>query len=1025
MTEEDINPKDNDSNLPIKLKDNVIIESLKDVKENEEKNIKPVNKTLTRTMVVNKKIEENFSLDDLGKIEYAKRHNSANRPLHKIGDFTPNVKFCQCCNLPCQAKGIIEPFHFCDDIDLFSECGLGVTLFFYFFQFMALIMFIGIVVLSISTLIFNLKFTNNIIDICNEYFKGNLEINNPSYCEGYLDSIKERNRRFYRWILRFSSDNIYIYRHIPELLNSTNNNINDVVINYSVLNFCFLITVFILNIFFIIFIKAQALKARLLNFSIRDFIEKKKKKNPLFMRESQITVENGNDFKVFVNDYLRGNEELTDIKINCINLCFDLGNYIGFRDDYEKCKRKIFQVEHHPYNIKLNKENKLSGENRLYYEFFLYQFKIYWFPCCHVNGRPLKALNKQKNDLECQLKEEERNSEFVTEHNFTGYMLVSFETIRDKEIFLDQYPHHFFGRVYYYLKNIKYYLFCCCVNKEKREHFYKSKNIDAFEPPEPEDIIWENFRYSGRERVKRIILIFLLCILIIGVSFGCCLGLTIIQDNIYQREKNEKNKEETKNIFLKYLISFTITLVISIINSILQLVIEQLTHHEKQISRSDYTLSLSIKISILTFLNSAIVPLVSKHIVLMWKDDEYKRNGTYQRFKERDNLVVDDMLVYFIVNSLITPILWYFNITYIFNLLKQCCIECGQKNPDENHYMTQRDLNDLYLCPDMCLAYKYSYLIKTTAMCLFFYPIFPFGYIFAFVGFIFGYYLEKYNFTHLYRRPEMLDDIITRVYSNYFIIILFIGGIGDYFFLHKDFNDNKWALANIIIFGALVIIPYTKFFDYNFVGIDKSEYKNLPLSDVYFTFYNDYQRQNPLTKRIGLINYLKELKKYDYLSEYSFKIALENIERLNLMEIYYGISRGNIPISHQSIIANIRNSSILSTENIAKSILRRGILKSTIIKPEINDNPEKKKQKKKFFESQIYNMFRKKPTNKDLKGKFDSINELNEEEEIDDQTKDNLVDAYNNPLAINMGLGPLPLTTSVYKDEDNNNNLKK
>ena len=472
MTEEDINAKDNDSNLPIKLKDNVIFESLKDAKENEENNIKPVNKTLTRTMVVNKKIE-NFSLDDLGKIENAKRHSSANKPLHKIKDFTPNVKFCQCCNLPCQEKGIIEPFHFCDDIDLFSECGLGVTLFFYFFQFMALIMFIGIVVLSISTLIFNLKFTNNIIDICNEYFKGNLEINNPSYCEGYLDSIKERNRRFYRWILRFSSDNIYIYRHIPELLNSTNNNINDVVINYSVLNFCFLITVFILNIFFIIFIKAQALKARLLNFSIRDytvlithakkilydFIEIKKKINPLFLRDSQITVENGNDFKVFVNDYLRGNEELTDIKINCINLCFDLGNYIGFRDDYEKCKRNIFQVENHPYNIKLNEENKLFGENRLYYEFFLYQFKIYWFPCCHYNGRlSLKALNKQKNDLENQLKEEERNSEFVTEHNFTGYMLVSFETIRDKELFLDQYPHHFFGRVYYYLKNIKYYL---------------------------------------------------------------------------------------------------------------------------------------------------------------------------------------------------------------------------------------------------------------------------------------------------------------------------------------------------------------------------------------------------------------------------------------------------------------------------------------------------------------------------------------------------------------------------------------
>ena len=1023
MADENINTNDNESNLPIKLNKNVMFEGLKD--ESRNKNIHPDNGALTRTMVVNKKIED-YSLDDLGKIEYAKKHRSANRPLHKLDEFTDNVNFCHCCNLPCEEKGIIEPFHFCDDIDLFSECGLGITLYFYFFQFIVLIAFLGIVVLSITTMIFNFQYTDSIIDICNDYFADNLDGKNTTYCEGYLNSENvEQNKRCYRWISRFSSDNIRIYRFIPKLITTKYiDNIDDVVVNYSILNFCFLVTAFILNIYFILFIKAQAQKARVLNFSIRDytvlitdskrilyeFVEMRKKSNPTLMRGSQIAVENGKDFKVFVNDYLRGHEDLDNIKINCINLCFDLGSYMAFRDDYETCKRNIFQVEHHPYNIKLNEERGLIGDQRLYYKFYLYQLKIYWLPCCHDNGFPLETLKKQKKDLENQLEEEQKNAEFVTEDNFTGYMLVSFERIGDKELFLKNFPHHFFARLYYYLKNIKYYLFCCCVNKEKRERFNRSKSIDAFDPPEPEDIIWENFKYSARERGIRTILIFLLCLLIMLVSLVCVLGLTFVQDNIYQRERHQGVKT---NIFLKYLISFAITIVISIINAIFQVVLEEITHKEKQISRSNYILSLSIKIAIFTFLNSAIVPLISKQLVLTWKDDYLSdHNDTYLRYKERDNLLVDDMLVYFIVNAIITPILWSLNLMYFINYLKRCCIECG-KNPDENHYMTQKDLNDLYLRPDMNLAYKYSYLVKTIAMCLFFYPIFPLGFIFAFVGFILGYHLEKFNFTHIYRRPEMLGDIIASVYADYFIVILFIGGIGDYFFLDNDFKDNKWALANIIIFGILVIIPYTKFFDCNFIGIDKSQYNNIPLSDVYFTFYNDYQRQNPLTKRIGLINYLTELKRYEYLSDYAYKIAQDNIEQLNLMEIYYGVSRGNIPISHQSIIANANNASILSTGNVTRSILGRGFLKSTIVKPEIQDNPEAKKQKKKFFESQIFNMFGKKQINKGLRENIDTIDEEN-----DDETRDQLADAYNNPLGINMGLGPLPLTTSIYKDED-------
>ena len=72
-------------------------------------------------------------LDRPGKIKYAKKHASAYRPLNKINEFTKEIDFCLCCNLPCETKNIIEIFNICDQTENFSECGIGISLYFYFF----------------------------------------------------------------------------------------------------------------------------------------------------------------------------------------------------------------------------------------------------------------------------------------------------------------------------------------------------------------------------------------------------------------------------------------------------------------------------------------------------------------------------------------------------------------------------------------------------------------------------------------------------------------------------------------------------------------------------------------------------------------------------------------------------------------------------------------------------------------------------------------------------------------------------
>ena len=104
------------------------LESQIDIRKNNSRH-----KPLTRTLFVKNKVET-YSMDEICKIDYARKHRNANRPIHLIAEgLNDNVNFCHCCDLPCEEKGIIEPFNICDDADKFAECGLGISLYFFFF----------------------------------------------------------------------------------------------------------------------------------------------------------------------------------------------------------------------------------------------------------------------------------------------------------------------------------------------------------------------------------------------------------------------------------------------------------------------------------------------------------------------------------------------------------------------------------------------------------------------------------------------------------------------------------------------------------------------------------------------------------------------------------------------------------------------------------------------------------------------------------------------------------------------------
>ena len=80
-----------------------------------------------------------------------------------------------------------------------------------------------------------------------------------------------------------------------------------------------------------------------------------------------------------------------------------------------------------------------------------------------------------------------------------------------------------------------------------------------------------------------------------------------------------------------------------------------MTKKERHISLTNFNLSFSVKLSICTFVNSAIVPLMSNVF------------ANLEKFEINHELLVSNMLMMFAVNSVVSPLMWTFNVGFYLN----------------------------------------------------------------------------------------------------------------------------------------------------------------------------------------------------------------------------------------------------------------------------------------------------------------------------------------------------------------------
>ena len=835
--------------------------------ESSKKNLNYMNKSKLgnsiMTTVVQKQIKENFSLDNVGRIDLAEEHRSANRPLYKKKEFNKETKFCQCCNLPCQQKGVIEPFSFCESVKNFAKCGKGIYLYFFYIIYAIFCFIIIGIISSISFILLNKKYSNNVYNICSDKSESmEIKFNLSEKCSYWTNRDNNLNSSEYVLFYSYSLYNLNAYKELCEYIFEENKDIcQKSIINYSFISFFSIMTLFAFNILYLYIFHSvnNELNEEFLPSDYTLLITNLTDLYDNFKENSK-----GNDcfnvekFESYLKEKLFGNKnERKDMikSIYSINLCYEMDEYLAIEKKCEEYKYKIFQIDNNPYQKKKNEQLKYEGIHECY---FLMPFSIFGCLFSLTKGEQKMHLYNKKDIKETELNNLLKQGRKLDK--FAGRMFVTFKTVEDKEKYYRKFPHYFIEKVFYYFKNIKSYFSSSNSNTKMK------KKISVHHANEPEDIIWENIEFRTYQKIIRKLLIYFISFLLLTILFFIALRLTQIQNKL---------SEKDWNIMTINIVSYMIALLIVIVNKIFQEIIELLTKFEKPDSYSDLYLSCSVKLTMFYFSTSSFIPAFCNI------------------FQNNNKLFVKNVRNLFIINAITLP-LPFQAIIYYFKKIIICLIKKKKKI-----YIRQKELNELYELPDMNISYKYSDVTQTILMTFFYMPIFPFGPIISTIGLILTYFCQKLYFITFYKRPEMLNEVICKFYLEYFILSLWIYAIGDYFF-------NR-SLFNVIIFSILAIIPYNKLISYYLDKNIEFKKKSTPISKIYFTFYNDYERQNPITKKEGLCKYIELLRKHDLISERLKNIAIENIGNVNLMEVYYKSSSKHSLVKSQVAFTQSNN----------------------------------------------------------------------------------------------------------------------
>ena len=835
---------------------------------------------------VRKKLKYIDSLEEPGTIYNAEVHGSAQRLLN-ILRITKYVKFCRCCALPQETPGVVIPFNITDEQ---LDIGIGIYLYFYYIKFCIFISFLCVGLASIATIIFSLDYTDDIKDYCHkkfdsfnstplipmnntnttailDYLQFNKNISylrrlNSSSFSDYLNKCHKYLNSTYRdesgesiksdWLTDMSAYNL---RYYYDLFKYGEENIplkiiHNVFFKYSIIYFITGIAIIIASFLFVQFFWLLSEYEDFKEVSPSDY-------TVLLHNVPQINTNPDKDVQDIVAEVSKCIS--TPLEIKQILLCPRIVEVIDVvKKKYEE-ETKIYHINNFERQKLLNKKYGFTKENNN-----LHYFKS--FLCFH-RKTPIQEI--EHNIQECNNKYNEFDRTIIQNiHKYNGgtFFLI-FETMKMKDVFYDYFPHSFFMKMIWC---IRYFfestILRCCVSEEKRYISKLKTTLQIRDNIEPYEVLWENMGYSWCERNTRTIISILACIGLIAVCLAIMIALNYLQ-----------RKAAKKDLHIwKYIISVGISIIIAITNVIGKYVLKVLTFLEKNEIRTDFYISYSLKLTIFIFITVALLPVISNLAFGLNNCD----------------ILVNNLLMIFIVNILLPPVLFYFGPELLIKLFQRAKARMDLRDvPLEKSTYTQGELNEYYENPDMNIYYKYAYVTNAILIPLFFMSIFPIGMIFSFGGLLITYFSEFF-YIRFYKRPEILSSSLSRFYVSNFKWATFIFALGNYifFFLIHEEERLGWNLANLIIFFVISLIPYQSI-KINIINMKQSDFNDSRYEDYYLYFSTDYEKLNPLPCKLCYQFYLDKFVEKGIINSSENEKIQRILGEKNEIELYLKMRR--------------------------------------------------------------------------------------------------------------------------------------
>ena len=766
--------------------------------------------------IIRKKLSYIESLEQPGTIYNAEVHGSAQRLL-KVHRITKYVKFCKCCSLPQETPGVVVPFNICDKQ---TDFGLGIYLYFYYIKFCILMSFISICLASVATILFSLQYSSDLNNYCDIIFKDEENIKNLDKdiindCTKFsTNNTNETNSGSniieVDWLISMSAHNIKhyhdIFKYNTEEYNK--NKIEDVALDYSFMYFITGITVLIVDYLFVLHIN-------LLD-ECQNFEETTPRDYTLLIHGVPKPVGTQDMNEELLNIVRYVSMYTSPLQIYQIIPCLKIGDIFNIAQEKYEEETKLYHVYNFERQKLLNKEYGYRATekfNNLHY------FVDYF---CIKRKTPIQDINNKIMELDIKLNELLTDLKANPNKYNGGSFFIIFSTMQMQDEFYNFFPHSYGEKLYWLLRYFfECILFKSCINEDQKLLIKSKISVDVRHATEPYEIYWENMGYTRFERNAYKFISFLSTIGLIIVSLGIIIGLNKLQNKVSQNNF-------TANEFLKYFLSFLISIMLAVANIVGEIVLQKLTIMEKIEYKTNFYISFSIKLTVYSFIIIAILPIAANYINNHWGNND---------------LLVNNMLMIFITNILLPPVLFYLSPGLVIKIYKRIKAKLDLKSVKlEKSIYTQGELNEIFENPIMNISYKYSYITNVFLISLFYLSIFPIGMIFGFFALLFA-YISEFFYIGLYKRPEILNSKLCKTYVYNFKWIVFIFSLGNYLFIGwmSETRPVNWSVINLIVFFILCLIPYQSI-KINTLGMTESESKKDTYEQNSIFFSTDYEK---------------------------------------------------------------------------------------------------------------------------------------------------------------------------------------